>query len=517
MTKFVFNSIKAFSMCSITAFMFACSQEDNFEYETNGHNREQESFFNGEIEVHQDGYLSFKSDEVFKDYINLINEKQNGVLTRASQLTIPGFTSIASLKERIELTRSENGSIEDDGELEEMTQEEFNTMKAEDLLHDPVLTEVLDTTLRIKVEDRIYKITQYGTFSALSSDAIHIDNAIEKFDTTLMNSTENGEYIELENAVTFTNTFGNESIEEGELELIEEAETRSTGFNMHEGYNVKTYQYKNNSVWQKIWDNIRGKDVKKEHNFTKKRRVQVNVFDVNYGFYASAGIKVKMQKRKKFLFVKYWVSEDAEKLAIGFNKVYGVLKLTNPRSFSSIVPTTSTTWGKFSGAINNISSSFIFGQYKKFSVVKDWVDDIYMILPEITLNGEIYPNKDIMNKLYLAPADKVCDFLNKQVNSLFYKPISKNIQPKDPRISYFVWGNTSYSFEKEKSYIMGVKEYGKGSSKTVRFDQSFGFSINGLSLKDFQGFLPSKFSIEDIDAFGAAYYNGTWKGVRIKK
>lgn len=75
MTKFVFNSIKAFSMCSITAFMFACSQEDNFESETNGHNREQESFFNGEIEVNQDGYLSFKSDEVFKDYINLINEK----------------------------------------------------------------------------------------------------------------------------------------------------------------------------------------------------------------------------------------------------------------------------------------------------------------------------------------------------------------------------------------------------------------------------------------------------------
>ena len=84
MTKFVFNSIKAFSMCSITAFMFACSQEDNFESETNGHNREQESFFNGEIEVNQDGYLSFKSDEVFKDYINLINEKQNGALTRAS-------------------------------------------------------------------------------------------------------------------------------------------------------------------------------------------------------------------------------------------------------------------------------------------------------------------------------------------------------------------------------------------------------------------------------------------------
>lgn len=52
---------------------------------------------------------------------------------------------------------------------------------------------------------------------------------------------------------------------------------------------------------------------------------------------------------------------------------------------------------------------------------------------------------------------------------------------------------------------------------TVRFDQSFGFSTNGLSLKDFQGFLPSKFSIEDIDAFGAAYYNGTWKGIRIKK
>lgn len=75
-----------------------------------------------------------------------------------------------------------------------------------------------------------------------------------------------------------------------------------------------------------------------------------------------------------------------------------------------------------------------------------------------------------------------------------------------------VWGESEYSFDKSKPYLMGVQEYNATDGKTVRFDQSFGFSYVGGGIK---GFLPTEFKISEIDAFGAAYYKGQWRGLRI--
>lgn len=131
-------------------------------------------------------------------------------------------------------------------------------------------------------------------------------------------------------------------------------------------------------------------------------------------------------------------------------------------------------------------------------------------MPEVEIKGNIYPNKDHMNKLYETPADEIYKFLKGQTSKWIYQPIKKQIQPKDPRLAYFVWGSTTTSYSKDKSYIMGVKEYGRRES--IRFDRSFGFTLNN---KGVSGFVPSEFKIKDLDIFGAAYYNGTWKGVRF--
>lgn len=490
---------------------FSACQQDDLLNEKAMESQEQ-TFIDG-IQV-EDGYLSFASNDVFQEYLSSLEENGNSetVSTRSSGRKIQGFTSIASLKEAY---TASTRSTSTDEEEEEMTQDEFNIMQAEEKLIDPILTEVMDTTLRIKIEDRIFKITQYGTFSANAENAAYIEDAIAKFDTTFVHIYKNGEYVDLDNGVTFTNTFGDGSIADTELTPIEDGVvTRAVTSDFHYGYNVSSYKWKNNSLYQKFWDWIRGKDVSKENYFNSKKRIQVNVFDINYGFYASAGIKVKMQKRKKFWFVKYWVSENADKLAVGFNKVHGVLKLSDPRSFSTIVPSKSYYWNNFTGAINSVTSKFVYTNYKKLGIVKDWVDDIYMFLPEVTINNNVYPNKDIMNKLYNVPADYAYDFLKKQSGKYIYAPLKKQIQPKDPRVTYFVWGNTSYTYDREKPYIMGVKEYSNRSSKTVRFDRSFGFTLNNFAVT---GFLPSEFDISDIDAFGAAYYSGSWRGVRFTK
>lgn len=61
---------------------------------------------------------------------------------------------------------------------------------------------------------------------------------------------------------------------------------------------------------------------------------------------------------------------------------------------------------------------------------------------------------------------------------------------------------------------MGVQEYGRRESKIIRFDVSFGIKINNGNVGDF---VPSEFKIKEMDMFGAAYYGGTWKGIRFIK
>lgn len=495
-----------------SVFLISCSNEQ--EVLTNESQNGNEQTNQNPITV-KDGYLNFDSDVTLKDY--LASFQTNQISTRSSKLKIEGFNSIADLKNSLVSIRSTG----DNGDAEEMSVDEFRIMRAEELLVDPILLEVMDTTLRIGVADRVYKITDYGTFSAPKEKASSIDKAISEFDKTLIDKNETGAYVTLKDDVIFTNTFGKSAEAEELMEITEAADEtpslRSTAEfvgTLQEGYNTNTFGWSNNSVWQKFWDMIRGKDVTKENYFSGDRRVQVNVFNVNYSFYASSGIKVKMQKKRKFLFVTYWTEIDADKMAIGFNKVYGEMKYTNPRSYSTITPTNSSYWGSFTGTLNGQAAKFLYGQYKQFDLVKDWVDDIFMFVPEIEIKNNIFPNQSMINKVYMAPADEVFGFLKGQANKWIYQPIKKQIQPKDPRMSYLVWGSTTTTFNEDKSYIYGVQEYGRRSSKTVRFDQSFGFNLNNQSIS---GFVPTEFKINDIDAFGAAYYNNQWRGVRFVK
>lgn len=374
--------------CILLGLFFSSCTDD---VETTSPNQNtNEGLANDGIKV-KDGYLEFSSNEVFQDFITQLDNESDGnymvgtrSLSAKSRLSIDGFKPLARLKSEISSTTRSMGSADGSDQDEEMNQDEFNIMTAENLLLDPILTEVMDTTLRIGIADRIYKITQYGTFSAPTDKSSYIAEAIKNFDTNILNRSDLGDYISLGNDVTFTNSFGNEKVGNELVNNMDEVETIENEFddedagtvrtralavstyenNLHNGYNVSTFNWKNNSVWQKFWDWIRGKDVSKEVNFDSKHRVQVNVYNVNYGFYASSGIKVKMQKRKKFVFVKYWVGTSADKMAVGFNKLYGDMTYTNPRSFSSITPTAGTSWNQFTGSLNKLTSKFVYAQYK---------------------------------------------------------------------------------------------------------------------------------------------------------
>lgn len=252
----------------LAAFTFsACQQEELLPEKIT---EDQEQITIGGIQV-EDGYLNFASNDVFQKYLTSLEEDRSSetASTRSIMRKIQGFTSVASLKESLPAATRNASDIQED---EEMSQDEFNIMSAEELLVDPILMEVMDTTLRIKIDDRLFKVTPYGTFSASADNADFIEAAIAKFDTTLIHSNESGKYIELGNGVTFTNTFGDGSIVDSELTPVEdEPVTRAVTSNFHNGYNVNSYRWKNNSLYQKFWDWVRGKDVSKENYFDSKK------------------------------------------------------------------------------------------------------------------------------------------------------------------------------------------------------------------------------------------------------
>lgn len=161
-----------------------------------------------------------------------------------------------------------------------MTEEEFNLMKAENLLFDDVLTHMVDTTLRVCVEGRLYKITEKGTFSVDTTKSEKLELTIKDFNPNVSNSIKTGQSIKLNNDVTFTKSFSDNNISDSDFQFIEDSNltTRATSDvytenAFHTPYNVDSYRWKNHSVAQKFLDWLRGKDVSREKN-----SIKINVF-----------------------------------------------------------------------------------------------------------------------------------------------------------------------------------------------------------------------------------------------
>ena len=506
----------------LTVIIIACSSDDIevINYDNIISDNEE---IDSAVSVSKEGYLVFDSPQSLKIYMENISCGQPS--ERATRcIKTSGFISIAELDEQITQAKTRLDSLEDIDDLsdvEEMTEDEYNIMKAENLLFDDVLTHLVDTTLRICVEGRLYKITEQGTFSVDTCKADLLKISIEEFDPEIKQSMQTGQSISLNNDVIFTNSFSETNINSSEFQLIEkpvddnttkpESTESYTDNSFHTPYNVNTYEWKNHSVVQKFLDWLRGKDVSKENKFNKNRRVQVSVFDVNYAFYASAGIKVKMQKRKKFLGIPYWKLEKAEKIVIGFNALDGIMKYNNPKSYSSINPTMGTQWNAFTGVLNGIQSKFFYGMYSDLDFIKDWTNEFICLIPEIRIGDNNWKDK-IGNELYKAPAKAIYAKLKSLENKYIYSPIKRRIMPTEPKMAYLVWGNSSTEFNKEHPYITGVREYSNCKSKSVILDRSFGLNITNIGIS---GFLPSEFDIKKLDVFGAAYYDKQWKGIRF--
>lgn len=474
---------------------------------------------NNMVEVTKDGYLDFKTQSAFENYISLLRDEESSPVTRNSYTPkLIGFTSLNDLQKTLETVsnRSVDSNDEDceencEEDCEEGSEDEYHLSVAQDLIKDDVLTNVLDTTLRISIADRFYKIAEQGTFYCDKKDAEGMAEIISKFDKNSATPVADNIY-QINDKFYFYDTFGlisgnapSEDLEPVVVEEETEAETRSILFGdasyNSSVYGLNTYKWKNKTVLGKVTSWLFGKDVSREHNFDSKHRIKCELFQVNYVFYASTGFKVKMQKRKKIWFVKYWVSTGAQDMVIGIERLSGKMSFNyNPGQI--------VNYGTFTHSWQGIVNNMIYAGLQRPTFVEDWTtDNITTIFPGVKdfnfLKWKIEPwawtNNLTKDAIYFG------------LNSLTGKianAVGKKLQKEDPRIAMVM----SRRGELE-THIMGIRAFGARSSKTVRFSQAAGISIT-ISGKTI-GYIPEKFSITQAEVFGAVKYNGKWKGIRF--
>lgn len=202
---------------------------------------------------------------------------------------------------------------------------------------------------------------------------------------------------------------------------------------------------------------------------------------------------------------------EADKLVIGFNEMEGVLKYNVPNDMATISHSASDNWRKFQATFDGMVASCVYGVYHNLKFIKDWTDDVVGWMPELNIGNANY-TENIINKIYDLPADLIYKQSKQLVNKTIYQPIERKIKPTDPIVAYLIWGVSSIKFDKEHPYITGVKEYKSLKSKSVIFDRSFGVSFYSFVPVPYT---PSDFDIKNIDAFGGAYYDNKWLGIRF--
>jgi uncharacterized membrane protein YgcG len=115
------------------------------------------------VTVNMDGYLVFSSKQAVKNYLDDIKK---GEIPTIVPNTKSGnkFKSLLEINDEI-AERPRTMSTIVDG-MEEMDEAEFRKYLAEEIVKDPLIYNIVDTTLRIGIGDSLYKITQFGTFIA---------------------------------------------------------------------------------------------------------------------------------------------------------------------------------------------------------------------------------------------------------------------------------------------------------------------------------------------------------------
>lgn len=458
-----------------------------------------------------DGHLSFKTAGVFDNYISRLrgaaSDTKSGGYTEGVEIDIPGFTSIARRRDGIQ---TKAGAADRAGT--QMTKEEWDIYNSEILISDPVLEHVLDTNMFIEVGDYIYKITKHGTFKTLrTADIGEFLDVIDKFDVGVAESMPNGSETRIGKDVMFINTFYGKTNGahlfdkpwEGE-ETGDEKTKAWYGYgypvSMHTPYNVNTMNYPlgnrlNGFAMSLGFSLTQSKPIDSNHT------VVINFYNTNVGFYASQGVSVRLQEKRRWLFMDVWTDCKSDRLALGFNGLHakhsfmlgGDMYYTNLRDMRGM-----NTYNADMGSAGNQKMTYKRTNETNVPYLSGLGSNVTLAIPKLDYDGALITTDTYsrLQSMNLCSAEEMAGAL---VSVGGYQ---------GPALMYIPSPGSRSKYTNDTILTYGVKEV-YGTNET---------GVNFLEYGGFDGFKPMYFSwtsFHKVDVFGAAYYRGRWYGVRI--
>ena len=496
-------------MMAILALVLAAGCEKTIEKET------YELIIPSDYAKKVESHLSFESQDKLNALLDDVNLGRNAGTIQNPSLGIEGFTSIA---DRIYGAPETKGMPTD-----EQNRLGYTISLINDLLPPEDIKFVMDTNLIIGVGDQVYKITQYGTFRFPSGyDEGMIADFIRDFDGTRLPSGQWQE--ETYGDVTLLNTYGIgydvESVPEEQVETKAQNQY-PIGPLLQNGYNTERYFW----GWKWLGNDLFGVNQSKESYWDDSHRVKFQFWNLNFGFYATAGFKVKAEKKTKFLFVEYWtdMKDEIQDMVIGINYLdffhqtwgnYGTGFHTQSFAPANFPGFSTADYMTTSGNYRYLSGYGMGAPY-----IEDFSDTYLLTVPYLKMAGvnPTMDTRDFTNTMFNATT--------RELYNLIEKTRLKFNKNKEYPCTVFMPNTSGSEFSQSRSIISGLQHYRGVYEKEIKLVH-YGLFIIGYNGRSdelqnyknytFEGFKAgSAHSSQGIDIFGAIKWKNKWTGVNF--
>lgn len=462
----------------VSLFLSACTEKIDFTPETFASEQKRSDSVNPDEEFAEVPFFSNEQElqEAIENETTPMRSSRNSrVRTIAEEK--------ASIESRLILTETP-----DHYEINGVTEEEIHFLeKVDSLIIDPALEKVVSNKFMIRVADRIYKITSKGTFSFNATKATRqsIDRYINEFQETVgISDGDDVYYAPIPGELSAVHLEPNNNSGTTEASPIDRVMYDDSML-----FDLSTYK------WQK-WDlsnwstlfGLFGTNIIKHKNFDKKHRMFFKLFNVNYIFYHSAGLKVKFQVKRAF-GIWFNTKKGVERIAVGLEKLYATIK-SNAESPLSSFPHLSDFTSTIEGQLANV----IYSGLAECEFLKDITSPIYT-----------FHTKEVLSK-------KAAAFLLRDAISFLNGEYNQQYTLRDPLGLFYNPRNSQLDI-----CLFGHKEFDK-QAFVMYFMQAFGFTfMHSASGSSVHGFLPYVFDIlSESSLYGALKYKGEWKGIRFE-
>jgi hypothetical protein len=546
-------------MCLLITILFSCDLE-----EFQPLNEDVHSTNNTEEVVDvvvENGRLSFDNQEAVDVYLkkvsDILENNKGNVLNKSAKtsnfLDIPGFNSLAG-----KLEKSENNSLFKKTSSDEDQEDDFFAELSNQLMPDKVIHYLVDTTNTVKIREKLYQISPFGTFVYSESDSLEYNELQDSFiDGYSEYSSRIDSITYTYNNITFIDSYGKisnlnpgESLEDSILKELtggvddfneESLSLKSSLASKSDDrilssytstYGLTTYKAGAKTLVGGWIQSAFGQNSWREKRLDSRHRLKVKLYNVNYGFYDNQGFKVEYNelrdvtikiyyfhrwrlRSKRVKLWSYWSSSKrVSEMVVGIDYFKGYTQFDSygiGTTYDRDLPR------EFSKHIGNLLSISLFydGVLKNSSEkVKGWAtDNLHLFKGVVNFADKEYTDNDLINKGVNSGIDAFKSILRSETSGFIYNKLGGNPKNKTVALTtpdYFNGGNKEYLL------LSGINKYSNKSKVDVQFGfPSYGFSYSYNGKNKFSGYTPNKFTVEEAYVFGAVKHNGRWQGIRM--